>query len=75
MIKKKKKRKLLRNLLEGKSMNHERLIVMLSIKKMKNAYKKMKRQITAWEIIFVSIYLIKSLNLEYTKNFYNSMKK
>ena len=56
-------------------MNHERLIVMLSIKKIKNAYKKMKRQITAWEIIFVSIYLIKSLNLEYTKNFYNSMKK
>lgn len=47
---------------------------MLSIIKIKNAHKKTKRQITAWERIFVSIYLIKSLNLEYTKNFYNSMK-
>lgn len=31
---------------------------MLSIIKIKNAHKKTKRQITAWERIFVSIYLI-----------------
>ena len=50
-------------------------MVMLNIINIKNAHKKMKRQITAWERIFVSIYLIRSLNLEYTKNFYNSTKK